>query len=133
LWNHRGTAFILKTVASHTSKTTAENLLLRGLDLIVTGSPLEAAHVFRAAIASDPALYEAHHGLVRALRDAGQLEQSIAAAQELTILTPNDPLAYTTLSISLQNAGRVPEAEAAAAQARILEWKIELRSPAENI
>ena len=38
--------------------------------------PAQAAQAFRAAIAADPAHVEAHHGLVRALRDAGRLEQA---------------------------------------------------------
>jgi hypothetical protein len=56
------------------------------------------------------------------------VEPSIAAALALTALTPKDPLAHTALSISLQKGGHVPEAEAAAARARILEWKAELES-----
>jgi Flp pilus assembly protein TadD len=84
---------------------------------------------FRKAIDADPLHYEAYHGLVRALRDAGRIEQSIAAALALTALTPDDPLAHAALSISLQHAGHVPEAEAAAARARVLEWKIQLQLP----
>jgi hypothetical protein len=45
------------------------------------------------------------------------------------MLTPADPLAHTALSIALQHAGHIPEAEAAAGRARILEWKIQLQSP----
>ncbi|MGA2650211.1 MAG: tetratricopeptide repeat protein [Terracidiphilus sp.] len=105
----------------------------RALDLLAAGKPAEAANVFRAALAAGPekteAHIEAHHGLVRALRDAGQLEQSIAAALALTAITPADPLAHTALSISLQRAGHVPQAEAAAARARILEWKQQLLTP----
>ena len=112
-----------------TSLPNAESLSQRGVDLLAAGSPAEAAEAFRGAIAADPAYYEAHHGLIRALRDAGRLEQSIAAALALTALTPSDPLAHTALSISLQSAGHVPEAEAAAARARILEWKIQLQTP----
>jgi hypothetical protein len=63
------------------------------------------------------------------LRDAGRLEQSVGAALALTALTPADPLAHTALSISLQHAGHVPEAETAAARARVLEWRIQLQSP----
>jgi Flp pilus assembly protein TadD len=99
------------------------------MELLAAGSPDEAAQTFRAAIEADPAHMEAHHGLVRALRDAGQHEQSVAAALALTVLTPNDPLAHAALSISLQHAGHVPEAEAAAGRARILEWKVQLQSP----
>lgn len=96
------------------------------MDLLAANRPAEAAEAFRAAIAVDERFFEAHHGLVRALRDAGRLEQAIAAALALTALTPGDPLAHTALSISLQAAGHVPEAEAAAARARILEWKQQL-------
>ena len=111
-------------------------LCQRGLALLEAGEPEQAAEAFRAAIniggglgGAEAILVEAHHGLVRALRDAGRLEQSVGAALALTALTPGDPLAHTALSISLQTAGHVPEAEAAAARARVLEWKIQLQSP----
>jgi Flp pilus assembly protein TadD len=104
----------------------------RGLDLLAEGRPADAATAFRAAIAAGPenadAQIEAHHGLIRALRDAGQLNQSVAAAMALIALTPGDPLAHTALSISLQHAGHVPQAEAAAARARVLEWKVQLQT-----
>ena len=106
----------------------AEAFSQRGLDQLATGSAVEAVESFRAAMAVDPGHIEAHHGLIRALRDADRLEQSIGAALALTALTPNDPLAHTALSISLQQARHIPEAEAAAARARILEWKAELQS-----
>jgi Flp pilus assembly protein TadD len=112
-----------------TDPHTADSLFHRGLDLLAHGQPAEAAQAFRAAIAADSSHVEAHHGLVRALRDAGQLNHSVAAAMALTTLTPNDPLAHTALSIALQNAGHIPEAEAASARARILEWKQQLESP----
>ncbi len=120
------------------SKTSAAESLSqppyeRGLDLLAAGSPSEAVKAFRAAIAAGPensqAQIDAHHGLIRALRDAGQFEQSVGAALALTALTPADPLAHTALSISLQTAGHIPQAEAAAARARILEWKLQLQSP----
>jgi Flp pilus assembly protein TadD len=122
-----GSSFILKPAV--TDSHTADSLAQRGQDLLAEGYAAEAADTFRAAIAADPAHIEAHHGLVRALRDAGQLDQSVGAAMALTVLTPNDPLAHTALSIALQHAGHIPEAEAAAGRARILEWKRELQSP----
>jgi Flp pilus assembly protein TadD len=115
-----------------TSAQQADALSQKGMDLLAAGQAAEAASVFHDVIAAAPGHYEAHHGLVRALRDAGLLEQSIAAALALTALTPNDPLAHTALSISLQCAGHIPEAEAAAARARILEWKIQLQSPSDR-
>jgi tetratricopeptide (TPR) repeat protein len=113
----------------HPRHATAAELSQQGLDLLAAGRPEEAARAFRDAIAADAHYFEAHHGLVRALRDAGRLEQSIGAALALTALTPDDPLAHTALSISLQTAGHIPEAEAAAGRARILEWKQQLNAP----
>lgn len=113
---------------TNSSAQNGEALSQRGIDLLAAGCVDEAVQVFREAIAAKPTHYEAHHGLVRALRDAGKLEQSVAAALALTALTPDDPLAHTALSISLQHAGHVPEAEAAAARARILDWKVQLQS-----
>jgi Flp pilus assembly protein TadD len=112
-----------------TSESLYQPLFEHGLELLATGLPAEAAEAFRGAIAAESGCIEAHHGLVRALRDAGQLDQSIAAALALTALTPDDPLAHTALSICFQAAGHVPQAETAAARARVLEWKIQLESP----
>jgi Flp pilus assembly protein TadD len=108
---------------------TADALAHQGVDLLSVGQPAEAVQAFRAAIAADPSHVEAHHGLIRALRDAGELNQAVAAATALITLTPDDPLAHTALSITLQHAGHIPEAEAASARARILEWKQQLQTP----
>jgi len=132
--------FILKKAVSANQSTNIEELCQRGMDLLASGSPAEASEAFRAAIAQGglqggpmtTACIEAHHGLVRALRDTGRLEQSIGAALALTALTPGDPLAHTALSISLQQAGHIPQAEAAASKARVLEWKIQLESLPES-
>ena len=114
------------------TKTEADAQAERGFDLLAAGDAAGAVRAFRAAIAADDSHLEAHHGLVRALRDAGRLEQAIGAALTLTVLTPHDPVAHTALSICLQQAGHIPEAETAAARARVLEWKAELaRSPEE--
>ena len=128
-----GSAIILKKAVTATNPPAADELCQRGIDLLAAGAAAEAAEAFRAAIAADAAHVEAHHGLVRALRDAGRLEQSVGAALALTALTPADPLAHTALSISLQTAGHVPEAEAAAARARVLEWKIQLQSEPDRV
>lgn len=129
---HAASAFILKNVVNEAKRITAEQLCYRAMDQLAGGDAAGAIANFRTAIEADPDYFEAHHGLVRALRDAGRLEQSVGAALALTALTPDDPLAHTALSISLQQAGHIPEAEAAAARARVLEWKAQLRSPASD-
>jgi Flp pilus assembly protein TadD len=106
----------------------ADALSQHGLDLLFASDPTSAAQTFRAAIAAAPGHIEAHHGLIRALCDAEQFEAAVDAALALTALTPGDPLAHTSLSIALQKAGHIPEAEAAAGRARILEWKQQLAS-----
>jgi Tfp pilus assembly protein PilF len=45
----------------------ADALWQRGLDLLAGGLNAQAAEAFRAAIAADPAHFEAHHGLICAL------------------------------------------------------------------
>lgn len=122
-----------KDSVTEANTQSAEHLLQQGLDLLAEGEAQEAANAFRAAIALDEKCYEAHHGLVRALRDSGRLEQAVGAALALTALTPNDPLAHTALSIALQQAGHIEQAEAAAARARIQEWKIQLQAPPEEL
>lgn len=127
-----GEAVILREGMNESDANNADALSQYGIELLAAGNPIEAAREFRAALAADESHVEAHHGLVRALRDAGRLEESIGAALRLTVLTPHDPLAHAALSISLQQAGHIPEAEAAAARARVLEWKIALESPSEE-
>ncbi|MDR3742560.1 MAG: tetratricopeptide repeat protein [Terracidiphilus sp.] len=117
---------------SEQKNTESEELMQHGMELLAEGKPGQAACAFRAAIDVDAANYEAHHGLVRALRDAGRLEQSVGAALALTALTPHDPLAHTALSISLQTAGHIEEAEAASARARVAEWRIQLKTPPDD-
>lgn len=125
----QGSALMLITAVNSIESNSADCFCERGLDLLGAGDPAGAAHAFRAAIEANPGHIEAHHGLVRALRDAGQHNHSVAAAMALTVLTPEDPLAHTALSISLQTAGHIPQAETAAARARILEWKAQLHAP----
>jgi Flp pilus assembly protein TadD len=107
----------------------ANELSQRGVDLLAGGDAWNAAQAFREAIATHHEHLEAHHGLIRALCDAEQFEAAVAAALALTALTPDDVLAHTSLSIALQKAGHIPEAEAAAGRARILEWKQLLTQP----
>ncbi len=114
------------------TESAADALSQRGLEMLAAGDLVGSMAAFRAAIAADGDHVEAHHGLTRALRDAGQFEAAVGAALALTVLTPQDPLAHTSLSIALQKAGHVPEAEAAAARARVLEWKQQLAAGPET-
>ena len=106
----------------------APDLYYQALDRLATGDAKAAASDFRESIALDPAFLDARHGLIRALQDAGELDQAIVAAHELIALDPQDVLAHTSLSILYQRKGMVPEAEAEALKAKLLGWKLELRN-----
>ena len=59
------------------AETLAEALYHQALDLVASGDPAAAAGKFREALALDPDLLEAMHGLIRALQDAGDYDQAI--------------------------------------------------------
>jgi Flp pilus assembly protein TadD len=104
----------------------AEESYHQALDLVASGDPAAAAK-FREALALDPNLLDAMHGLIRALQDTGHFDDAISVAHELLLRDPEDPLAHTCLSILYQHKGMVPEAEAEALKAKLLGWKLELR------
>ena len=107
---------------------TAEDLYYAALDQVAEGSLTEAIAYFRAALALNPALLDAMHGLTRALQDAGRFDEAIDVARALITQDPDDVLAHTSLSILYQRKGMVPEAEAEAAKAKILGWKHQLKA-----
>lgn len=119
-------------MANHTQPgediAAADQLSQQGLDLLAEGNPSAAVDFFHRAIDRSNACSEAHHGLIRALLDADRPGEAVQAASRLIALAPADPLAQTSLSIALQKSGRIPEAEAAAGRARILEWKQQLET-----
>lgn len=82
---------------------------------------------FRAALVLDQTFTDATHGLIHALKSAGQLDEAVAVTQALIVSDPDDTLAHTSLSILYQQQGKVPEAEAAALRAKLLGWKQQLR------
>ncbi len=105
----------------------AEDLYDRGVDLFAEGKYEEAISAYREALALDGGFVDALHGLAMAYAEKGDLPAAIETAKQITQAAPDDPLGYTSLSMFLQRAGQIPEAEAAANQARVLEWKQELK------
>jgi len=97
------------------------------IDLFGDGKLEEAVVKYREAIAIDPGYVDAWHGLAMAYDALGQHDQAIEAGKKLCELTPDDVLAHTSLSRFYQAAGMVPEAEAESAQARMLDWKRQLK------
>ncbi len=58
---------------------------------------------------------------------AGLLDEAIATAITVTEMAPEDPTAFTSLSMAYMRKQMIEEAEKAQAQARLLSWKQELK------
>lgn len=107
---------------------TPEELYDQGVDLFSEGKYDDAIAAYEKALALDPGFVDALHGLAMAQAEKGDLDAAIAVAERITEASPDDPLGFTSLSMLHQRAGHIAEAEAAANQARVLEWKAELKS-----
>jgi Flp pilus assembly protein TadD len=60
--------------------------------------------------------------------NAGKHEVALETLLRVTELAPEDPLAFTSLSMAYVRMEKIEEAEKAQAQARLLSWKQELKS-----
>lgn len=105
----------------------AEQIYYSAVDALADSDLPAAIEQFRAAIDTDDSFTDAWHGLIRALQDSGDLDTALSMALRLAQLHPDDVLAHTRLSILYQLQGKIPEAEAESARARILGWKHELK------
>lgn len=86
----------------------------------------DAVTAFLKALDEDPRYAEALHALAMTYAHQEKLDQAIEVGQRLIEATPEDELAYTSLSIFYQQKGLIAEAEAVAAKARTLGWKRQL-------
>lgn len=105
----------------------ADELYDKGIDLFSEGHYDEAIDAYRQALEVDPNFVDALHGLAMAQAEKGDVKGAIESAHRIIELTPEDPLGYTSLSMFYQRNGQIQEAESASAQARMLEWKRELK------
>jgi len=99
----------------------------RGLGLYGKRSYAEAIEAYRQALTERPDWSECLQALGMAQMHAGQLEAAFETLQRVTELAPEDPLAFTSLSMCLQRMNRIADAETAQSQARLLSWKQELK------
>ena len=113
--------------SSSENRDRALDIYYGALDSFAEGDLAAAIAGFRQSLDLDPGMLDAMHGLIRALQDAGQLDEAIATAHRLAAIDPDDVLAHTSLSILYQHKGMVPEAEAEAAKAKLLGWKFQLQ------
>ena len=107
--------------------TDAKSSYLAGLKLFGHGQFAQAETEYRTALELKPSWTDAMHALATVLSKQGRNEEAVALVEEILKLEPNDAFAYTSMSIFLMRMGKIPEAEKAAAQARMLNWKEELK------
>jgi tetratricopeptide (TPR) repeat protein len=105
----------------------SEELYDQAVDCVAEGKLDEAIAAYREALALAPDFADAWEGLSMALADKELWDEAIAAAKKVTELDPDEQLGYTNVSRIYQRAGNVPEAEAWAARARVLDWKAKLK------
>jgi tetratricopeptide (TPR) repeat protein len=107
---------------------TPDDLYDEAVDQIAAGNPEAAVARYREALALDATFADAWEGLSMALADLERWPEAIAAAERVVELTPDEQLAYTNISRIHQRAGNIPEAEAWAARARVLDWKRQINA-----
>jgi len=117
-------------IATHAGMPDKWELFDQGVDLVADGKLEEAIVKYEEAIALDPAFADAWQGVALAANELGLHDRAIEAGKKLCELTPDDVLAYTTLSRIYQAAGMIAEAEAEGGKARILDWKRQLKDGA---
>ncbi len=91
----------------------AYDLWLQGMDARLDGRYQEAVVHLRAALALDPALYQAHCCLGSSYSQLARLEEAIAAYKQAIRLKPDDAEAHNNLGVAYGKLGRYEEAMAA--------------------
>ncbi len=105
----------------------AEELYDQAVDCVAEGDLDGAVAKYKEALALDANFADAWEGLSMALADQEHWVDAIEAAKKVVELTPGEQLGYTNVSRIYQRSGNVPEAEAWAAKARVLDWKQQLK------
>ena len=100
-----------------------EELFYEGSDLHGEGRHDEAMERFDRCLQIDPDYVDALLGKAMVHLARKQFDEAIELGKRIVELTPDDVLAHTNLSVFYQRAGRIPEAEEAAAKAKVLDWK----------
>jgi tetratricopeptide (TPR) repeat protein len=105
----------------------SEELYDQAVDCIAEGRLDGAITKYKEALNLSPTFADAWEGLSMAYADKEMWPEAIAAAKKVVEITPDEQLGYTNVSRIYQRSGNVPEAEAWAAKARLLDWKAQLK------
>lgn len=100
-----------------------DELFYEGSDLHGEGKHEEAMACFERCLDIDPDYVDALLGKAMVHLSQKRFDEAIVCGKRIVELTPDDVLAHTNLSVFYQRAGMIPEAEEAAAKAKVLDWK----------
>jgi Flp pilus assembly protein TadD len=100
---------------------TNEELYDAAISLKDSGQLEEAVAKLEDLLRQDPAYALAHSALAVLFTKLKRHDEAIAHAQRVCQLEPKDAFSFTALSVTLQRAGKIPEAEDAMARARMLQ------------
>ena len=89
---------------------------------IAVGDLDAAIEKYQRCVAAAPDFFDGWHALGMALMKTGRHVEAIAAGLRATELSPNDQLAWSSLSMFYVRNHQIKEAEAAGVKARILGW-----------
>jgi tetratricopeptide (TPR) repeat protein len=105
---------------------TKEDLYNQGMEFFAQNKLSDAIAAYQAALREDPNYPDALHALAMSYAHSERFDEAIEIGKKLIEVTPDDELAYTSLSIFYQQKGMIAEAEHVAAQGRTLGWKRQL-------
>ncbi len=102
---------------------TQEELYDKALTLFAENELEAAVEAFNVLIETYPDYIEGYLGLGHAYERLSQYDEAITAVQKAIEIDPNDPLAYTSLSICFQRKGMIQEAEDAMAKSQQIQME----------
>jgi Flp pilus assembly protein TadD len=100
---------------------TNEELYAQAEHLKDEGKLEEAASVLEQLCAQDASYALAHSALAVIYGRLKRHDEAIRHGLKVCELEPNEPFSFTAMSVTLQRAGKIPEAEEAMARARMLQ------------
>jgi len=101
---------------------------LAGLKLYGEGKYREAVDAFDRGLAEKPEWVDVLQAKGMAQMNAGDHAKALETLLRVTEMAPEDPSAFTSLSMCYQRLDKIEEAEKAQARARMLSWKEELKT-----
>ncbi|MFN0206291.1 MAG: tetratricopeptide repeat protein [Planctomycetota bacterium] len=87
----------------------------------------EARLQYEAALSVDPKFTTAMHGVALCLFQQEKWDASIAVAEKILVIDPDDADAQGHVSRCWMRKGDVPRAEMEAAKEKTIRWKLQLR------